>query len=138
MERVLVIGATGDQGHPLLRRLIEEGYTPVAALRNPDALKGTEFDSVETVQADLMDQSSMINAAKSMSYIASHLPFTFELETAQIFGDNIAAAAKANQIKRVVFNTSCYVHDTDLDIGCLLYTSPSPRDLSTSRMPSSA
>ena len=25
-----------------------------------------------------------------------------------------------------------------LDIGCLLYTSPSPRDLSTSRMPSSA
>ena len=26
----------------------------------------------------------------------------------------------------------------DLSIGCLLYTSPSPRDLSTSRMPSSA
>ena len=26
----------------------------------------------------------------------------------------------------------------NLDIGCLLYTSPSPRDLSTSRMPSSA
>ena len=28
--------------------------------------------------------------------------------------------------------------DRALDIGCLLYTSPSPRDLSTSRMPSSA
>ena len=27
---------------------------------------------------------------------------------------------------------------TDLHIHCLLYTSPSPRDLSTSRMPSSA
>ena len=27
---------------------------------------------------------------------------------------------------------------SDKDIGCLLYTSPSPRDLSTSRMPSSA
>ena len=26
----------------------------------------------------------------------------------------------------------------DLDLSCLLYTSPSPRDLSTSRMPSSA
>ena len=26
----------------------------------------------------------------------------------------------------------------DLPVGCLLYTSPSPRDLSTSRMPSSA
>ena len=30
------------------------------------------------------------------------------------------------------------VHDTTWDIYCLLYTSPSPRDLSTSRMPSSA
>ena len=30
-------------------------------------------------------------------------------------------------------------HDfADLSIACLLYTSPSPRDLSTSRMPSSA
>ena len=28
--------------------------------------------------------------------------------------------------------------DVDLPTGCLLYTSPSPRDLSTSRMPSSA
>ena len=27
---------------------------------------------------------------------------------------------------------------TDLHLDCLLYTSPSPRDLSTSRMPSSA
>ena len=31
------------------------------------------------------------------------------------------------------------IHDTyGRHIGCLLYTSPSPRDLSTSRMPSSA
>ena len=27
---------------------------------------------------------------------------------------------------------------SEVDMGCLLYTSPSPRDLSTSRMPSSA
>ena len=30
------------------------------------------------------------------------------------------------------------VEAPDEDIACLLYTSPSPRDLSTSRMPSSA
>ena len=30
------------------------------------------------------------------------------------------------------------VRDCDMIIACLLYTSPSPRDLSTSRMPSSA
>ena len=31
-----------------------------------------------------------------------------------------------------------YIFGTDYDTPCLLYTSPSPRDLSTSRMPSSA
>ena len=31
-----------------------------------------------------------------------------------------------------------YSHFVALPLGCLLYTSPSPRDLSTSRMPSSA
>ena len=31
-----------------------------------------------------------------------------------------------------------WFHDSDLLSRCLLYTSPSPRDLSTSRMPSSA
>ena len=32
----------------------------------------------------------------------------------------------------------CHSPETAKDINCLLYTSPSPRDLSTSRMPSSA
>ena len=31
MGRVLVLGATGDQGHPLIARLLEAGLTPVAA-----------------------------------------------------------------------------------------------------------
>ena len=33
---------------------------------------------------------------------------------------------------------ACYRNSDPSDIACLLYTSPSPRDLSTSRMPSSA
>ncbi|CZS03183.1 hypothetical protein CDFC105_81339 [Clostridioides difficile] len=38
------------------------------------------------------------------------------------------------KLKRTLFVGLALV----LAIGCLLYTSPSPRDLSTSRMPSSA
>ena len=42
-----------------------------------------------------------------------------------------------------VVSCGCYFSDYDdleseIPITCLLYTSPSPRDLSTSRMPSSA
>ena len=36
------------------------------------------------------------------------------------------------------FQPSAFPHETAMHEICLLYTSPSPRDLSTSRMPSSA
>ena len=52
---------------------------------------------------------------------------------------------KANPDKNVIVTTHAFMYwdgthlnDEDLDYTCLLYTSPSPRDLSTSRMPSSA
>ena len=42
--------------------------------------------------------------------MAIHLPFVFDLEKATELGNNIAAAAIANGLKKIVFNTSCYVH----------------------------
>lgn len=113
MKRVLVLGATGDQGHPLLTRMIAAGMMPVAALRNTAALAKTEFARVETVEADLYDQQSMIAAAKGMDAIVAHLPFVFDLDLASKLGDNIAAAAKSNGVKKIIFNTSCYVADFD-------------------------
>jgi len=111
----MVLGATGDQGHPLLTRLIAAGMTPVAALRNTDALKGTEFADVETVQADLYDEQSMVAAARGMDGIAAHLPFVFDRDLAKQLGANIAAAARENGVGKIVFNTSCYVADEDID-----------------------
>ncbi len=59
MARVLVLGATGDQGHPLIARLLEAGLTPVAALRNPNAFLGTEFAHVEVDGSRKCDPSSV-------------------------------------------------------------------------------
>lgn len=114
MKRILVLGATGDQGHPLLTRLIAAGLTPVAALRNPKALAGTEFAHVETVEADIYDEASMIAAASGMDAIAAHLPFVFDRDLAQKMGASIAAAGKANGIRRIVFHTSCHIADEDI------------------------
>jgi uncharacterized protein YbjT (DUF2867 family) len=114
MKRILVVGATGDQGHPLLLRLIAAGMTPVAALRNPKALAGTEFEHVETVAADLYDTQSMIVAAAGMDGIAVHLPFVFDRALAKQMGENIAAAGKANAVAKIVFHTSCHVEDHDI------------------------
>jgi uncharacterized protein YbjT (DUF2867 family) len=114
MTRILVLGATGDQGHPLLTRLRAAGMTPVAALRNPGALAGTEFADVETVAADIYDEASMIAAAAGMDAIAAHLPFVFDRALAQKMGANIAAAARANGVKRIVFHTSCHIAEEDI------------------------
>ncbi|WP_422345679.1 SDR family oxidoreductase [Parasphingorhabdus sp.] len=109
----MTIGATGDQGHPLLQRLLEAGMHPVAALRNTSTLTNTPFADVETVEADLYDEQSMIKAAQDMDAIAMHLPFVFDLEKATQLGHNIVAAAKASSVRKIVFNTSCYVADED-------------------------
>ena len=113
MGRVLVLGATGDQGHPLIARLLEAGLTPVAALRNPNAFLGTEFAHVEVVEADLFDEQSLIAAAEGVEAIAAHLPFVFDQEAAAKLGRHIAAATVQNNVKKVVFNTSCFVAEED-------------------------
>lgn len=114
MKRILVLGATGDQGHPLLTRLIAAGMTPVAALRNPGALAGTEFADVETVAADICDEASMIAAASGMDGIVAHLPFVFDRDRARQMGETIAAAGRANGMEKIVFHTSCHVEDHDI------------------------
>ena len=47
-------------------------------------------------------------------------------------GENAAGGAG------ITPSTARELYDAGVDVICLLYTSPSPRDLSTSRMPSSA
>ena len=50
-------------------------------------------------------------------------------------GDSIEKFTKATGIKTVVDKVS---EGLNIPCGCLLYTSPSPRDRTRSRMPSSA
>jgi uncharacterized protein YbjT (DUF2867 family) len=116
MKNILVFGATGDQGFPLLRRLIAEGYTPIAALRDPDRLKGGEFDKVQTVKADIETPDSLPKACEGADAIAMHLPFIFDRDLALSYGKNIVDAAKAAGVKKIVFNTSCFVADRELGL----------------------
>ena len=53
-------------------------------------------------------------------------------------GTQATRALKEEDYRVVLVNSNPATIMTDPNIACLLYTSPSPRDLSTSRMPSSA
>ncbi|MDX1581783.1 MAG: NmrA family NAD(P)-binding protein, partial [Alphaproteobacteria bacterium] len=48
--------------------------------------------------------------------IAMHLPCVFDVEYCRTMGKNIMDATRAGGIEKVVFHTSCYVADRDLDL----------------------
>ena len=53
-------------------------------------------------------------------------------------GWNVAISARRENLLKEISETYENIHSFPLDVTCLLYTSPSPRDLRLSRMPSSA
>lgn len=117
IEKVMVLGASGDQGIPLVAALLDHGVTPIAGVRRLDAMQGTAYPDIPAIAADIMDQASLEAAFAQVDAVAMHLPFEFDRAIAAEFGRNIAAAAAAAGLKKIVFNTSCYVADTDLGIG---------------------
>lgn len=116
METVLIFGATGDQGWPLMRQLQAAGYKVRAATRDPAAFDWSPYPGVEPVAADISDQASLNAAAKGASGTVMHLPFTFDRSFARHMGSAIAEAARQAGHSKIVFHTSCVVADHDLGI----------------------
>ena len=113
MNKILVYGATGDQGLPLIDELLKNGYKVRAASRNPDDFKAYDPSDVEPVKADLFDIDSLRIVSKDIDGIAMNLPFVFDKKIAKQWGENITEAGVDAGIKKIVFNTSCYVAPKD-------------------------
>ncbi len=113
MEKVLVYGASGDQGIPLVNGLIQKGYKIRAASRYPENYKSEIEGDVESVKADLFDVNTLMEASKDIDCIAMNLPFVFDRDIAKQWGENITHAGREMGVKKIVFNTSCYVAPND-------------------------
>ena len=114
MEKVLVYGASGDQGIPLVNALIKRGYKIRAASRFPENYNSEIKGDVESVKADLFNLDLLMNASKNIDCIVQmNLPFVFDRDIAKQWGDNITKAGKEMGVKKIVFNTSCYVAPND-------------------------
>ena len=61
-----------------------------------------------------------------------------QVATIQVIAHKIELDEETQARRAQVGTLQAIVHKIELNEDCLLYTSPSPRDLSTSRMPSSA
>ena len=116
IEKVCVLGAPADQGQPLVQELLEAGFQVTAGVRRDDAMKDTPFPDLPTVHADITDADAMASAFAGQDAAAFHLPFEFDRDKAANFGKQIAEGAKRAGLKKIVFNTACFVADHDLDL----------------------
>ena len=116
LEKICVLGAPADQGQPLVAELLAAGFQVTAGVRRDDAMADTPFPDLPTVHADITDADAMASAFAGQDAAAFHLPFEFDREKAAHFGQQIAEGAKRAGLKKIVFNTACYVADHDLDL----------------------
>lgn len=116
IKTVCVLGAPADQGQPLVAELLGAGFHVTAGVRRADAMAGTPFPDLPTVHADITDADTMARAFAGQDAAAFHLPFEFDLEKAAHFGKCIAAGARRAGLKKIIFNTACFVADRDLDL----------------------
>lgn len=116
IRRVLVLGAAADQGLPLLAALEQAGFAPTAGVRRADAMAKTPFAHVPSVMADIEDEETLVAAMEGQDALAMHLPFEFDRARAAGYGRRVANAARRAGLRKIVFNTSCFVADHDLGL----------------------
>ena len=107
-------------------------HTPAEVIRNVRDLLGVVL--VMTVNPGFGGQSYIESMESKVTEVASLLDgYNCAVEVDGGIGPTTVAAVVAAGADRLVSGSALFRDDD-----CLLYTSPSPRDLSTSRMPSSA
>jgi len=114
--RVIVLGASADQGIPLVNSLLRRGFVVTAGARRADAMESTPFPEIKVVHADITDAGTLERAFAVQDALVMHLPFEFDRAKAAAMGATIAAAARKSPLRKIVFNTSCFVADHDLDL----------------------
>ena len=120
----------------------EDTATQTITIQDTQApvLANTPFDI--TINCDLIEEAVTISATDNCSEVTIQFneervdgdcPHNYTLVRTWVAGDDCNNSTNHEQIVTVED-----VFPPNITIPCLLYTSPSPRDLSTSRMPSSA
>lgn len=104
--RVLVYGATGAQGGPVVRRLREQGADVRALTRDPAHAVPLEPLGVEVATGDLGDLASLERASVGADAAFLHLPVSGDPARRPEYLANALRAAHTAAVGLVVFSTS--------------------------------
>lgn len=110
--KVTVFGATGVQGQAQMRQLLDAGHSPLAAVRQPEALPG----DWPAIAADYRDGASLARAVAGADAVFLTLPSTSlqRAEDVMAAARAVATAARAAGVGMLVFNTSMIVLEAPL------------------------
>lgn len=100
---VAVHGATGTQGAPMARRLLEDGHRVRAVVRHPDADRSLPAGA-EPYAADLLDGDALARAYDGVDAVVLHLPLEFAADRAVPQAERALEALERAGVRRVVFN----------------------------------
>ena len=158
--KICILGGTGFVGRSLISALSKENYTITVITRDFDKNKDLAiYPNLKLIQEDVYNEKRMLEVSKSHDVLINLIGILnekgfrgkgFYLAHSKI-ARIILNVCKQNRIKRILHmsalnadpgGSSHYLRtkgeaESFLHT-CLLYTSPSPRDLLGSRMPSSA
>ncbi len=106
-RRAAVIGASGYIGTHLVPRLVSEGWQVTASSRNTDVLAAREWQDVDLVQADILDEASLSRAvagADVVFYLVHCMAAGGNFAALERQGAmNLVAAADAAGVSRIVY-----------------------------------
>ena len=104
----------------------------------PVAETFTFADEDGTSLSDVARLDTMVTVVDAVNFLKDFDEAKYLNETAESLGEDDERSVADLLIDQIEFADVILISKSDLVTDCLLYTSPSPRDLSTSRMPSSA
>jgi uncharacterized protein YbjT (DUF2867 family) len=108
INKVLVFGATGTQGHPVVDAALEAGLIVRAASRDPDNAAKKLSSRVEVLRCDLDDAEDVAEAMQGIEGVFYHLPVLPQSREADAQVESLINAAKAAGVQRLVFSTSAW------------------------------
>jgi len=107
MSKVLVYGATGSQGGPVARKLLEAGHEVRVLTRDPARASGLREAGAEVVPGNMGDLQSLRRASEGVDAVSLLVPFFTNRPTdGTVYGRNAVDAAKAAGAKLLVWNPS--------------------------------
>ena len=122
-------GGTGSGALPVMTRHMKERYTDKPAY----ALIVLPFEHEETTE-----ERTVYNTATCIKSVGSVADAVFLVDNQRYVKKDSSLRNNLTRINELIVEPFYDLLCAGEEKSCLLYTSPSPRDLSTSRMPSSA